>query len=101
MVENNGVGEEFQEHLQLICLYKSTLDRGDALDRVYHPDFDLQGAIEKNDPVLGWTALDSVCQVRPTEAQVEALGPEFKAKFDEHWGAHPGRCIGVNTAVTG
>lgn len=101
VAENSAVGEGLQDHNNLILAYKSNLEPEDTLDGFTRGEFDVSKAIQRQDPILSWTAMDTICQVRPTPAQVKALGPDFEKAFEEHWGKEPNRSMGTIVPING
>jgi alcohol oxidase len=47
--------------------------------------------IEKKDPMLGWNAIDISSKLRPTEAEVNSLGPAFTAAWNRDFKDKPNR----------
>lgn len=86
-----GVGEGYQDHPILWTPYKTNLnpdETGDALaSGKYLPD----EALAKKDHILRWNFVDVLAKCRPTEAEVDALGPDFKKVWDRDFRDKPER----------
>ncbi|KAM6513496.1 hypothetical protein FALCPG4_015908 [Fusarium falciforme] len=50
-----------------------------------------QELIDKKDKVLGWNSIDISSKLRPTEADVAALGPDFQTAWDRDFKNAPDR----------
>jgi len=54
--------------------------------------------------MLGWNTIDVAGKIRPTDAEVEALGPEFRAAWDRDFGSNPNRplvLVGLGSCFLG
>ncbi|KAK5162728.1 uncharacterized protein LTR77_011211 [Saxophila tyrrhenica] len=78
-----GVGHDYQDHHLSLWSYRTSLAPRDCINGFSDGRFDINKAIAENDELLGTNAMDAQGKVRPTEAEVEALGPEFKAAWDK------------------
>ncbi|KAI1383549.1 alcohol oxidase-like protein [Hypoxylon trugodes] len=77
-----GVGQDYQDHQILVYPYRSSLAPEETMDDVIGRRVDPAELIKNKAPVLGWNAQDLTCKVRPTEAEVAALGPKFQAAWE-------------------
>ncbi|TVY35506.1 Alcohol oxidase, partial [Lachnellula occidentalis] len=75
VVDLPGVGEEYQDHNLLLYPYKTTLGPEESLDGILSGRKDFVKAIGEKDPMLGWNGVDLCAKLRPTDAEVAALGP--------------------------
>lgn len=75
------VGEHYQDHHLVLYPYKSSLKPEETIDCLLSGRKDFVKAIGEKDSMLGWNAIDVCSKMRPTDAEVAALGPEFQ----EHW----------------
>ena len=99
-----GVGHDYQDHHLSLWSYRTSLAPRECINGFTDGRFDVGRAIAENDELLGTNAMEarkslimrgSVSRyvltnpfyvegkVRPTEKEVEALGPEFKAAWDK------------------
>ncbi|KAH8647410.1 GMC oxidoreductase-domain-containing protein [Ilyonectria robusta] len=82
VVDLPGVGHEYQDHNAAIFPYKTNLEPHETLDEILSGRADVASLIERNDKILGWNAVDVAAKLRPMEADITALGPEFGAAWD-------------------
>ncbi|KAF2168715.1 GMC oxidoreductase [Zasmidium cellare ATCC 36951] len=72
-----GVGEEYQDHHLSLWAYRTNL----------HP----RESIRMNDELLGTNAMDGQGKFRPTEEEVDAIGPDFRKAWDRDFKDVPDR----------
>jgi alcohol oxidase len=77
------VGENYQDHHLVLYPYKTSLKPEETIDGFLAGRKDFSEAIQNKDPMLGWNAIDACSKIRPTDSEIEAMGPRFK----EHWDA--------------
>ncbi|KAF2019502.1 GMC oxidoreductase [Aaosphaeria arxii CBS 175.79] len=77
------VGENYQDHHLITYPYYSSLGENETLDALISGRLDAGEAIQENASILGWNAQDITGKLRPSNAEVEALGPAF----EEMWNA--------------
>lgn len=80
--ELRGVGKDYEDHHLLLYPYKTNLEPDQTIDRILSGRVDAAELVKNNDKVLGWNAIDISGKLRPTEEEVTALGPEFRAAWD-------------------
>lgn len=86
-----GVGHDYQDHNLVLYPYKTSLEPGETIDGILSGRADVGAMIEKNDPILGWNAVDISAKLRPTDEDVAALGPEFQSAWDKDFKDAPAR----------
>lgn len=86
-----GVGREYEDHQLLVYGYKSSLTPEETIDAVVTGRLDTGDLIKNNDKILGWNAQDVACKLRPTEAEVAALGPQFQEAWNRDFKHNPNR----------
>ncbi|RFU26016.1 hypothetical protein B7463_g10327, partial [Scytalidium lignicola] len=86
-----GVGNEYQDHHLTLYAYRTSLTPRETINGFADGRFNVQEMIEKKDGLLGWNSMDASGKFRPTEAEVEALGPEFKKAWDKDFKNKPDR----------
>ncbi|OQO03139.1 hypothetical protein B0A48_11394 [Cryoendolithus antarcticus] len=84
-----GVGHDYQDHHLTLYAYRTNLTKRETLNGFLDGGLDIQEAIRNNDELLGWNSMDASGKFRPTEAEVEALGPEFKAAWEKDFKDKP------------
>ncbi|EHK96500.1 putative alcohol oxidase [Glarea lozoyensis 74030] len=82
VAEVPGVGKEYQDHHLLAYPYHTSLDADETVDALTGGRLDIPELIATNASILGWNAQDVGAKIRPTDAEVDALGPDFKATWD-------------------
>ena len=82
VAEVPGVGKEYQDHHLLAYPYQTSLSPNETADAVTSGRLDAPELIATNASILGWNAQDVTSKLRPTDAEVAALGAEFKAAWD-------------------
>jgi len=86
-----GVGENYQDHHLVLYPYRTSLGENETLDGILSGRKDFVKALEEKDPMLGWNGIDVCSKLRPTEAEVAALGPEFQKDWDRDFKDKPTR----------
>jgi len=77
-----GVGSDYQDHHLSLWAYRTNLTPRETINGFQDGRFDIDTAIKHTDELLGTNGMDAQGKFRPTEAEVEALGPEFKKAWD-------------------
>jgi len=77
-----GVGEGYSDHELLVSSYRSSFTPEETLDALLRGDLDQEELIRNNDSILSWNSVSITSKVRPTEAEVAALGPEFEEAYN-------------------
>lgn len=87
-----GVGRSYQDHNLLLPAYRAgVVGPEGTLDGLLSGRVSAESWIEKRDPKLGWNSVDVTAKIRPTEAEVDALGPEFRAAWNRDFRDAPNR----------
>lgn len=86
-----GVGENYQDHHLLLYPYKSNLDPEETLDGILSGRKDFVKALGEKDPMLGWNGIDICAKIRPSDADIAALGPDFQKDWDRDFKPFPTR----------
>lgn len=85
VVDNPGVGHDYQDHPLLTYPYQTSLEPNETLDALAQGRVNPAELIQKNDPILGWSAQDATAKLRPTEAEVAMMGSDFRAAWGQHF----------------
>jgi alcohol oxidase len=96
-----GVGANLQDHHAMVYPYLTNLDEKDTLDALIGGRIDAAELIKSNAPMLGWNAMDVNHQLRPTEADVAGLGPNFKKAWDKDFKNKPNRPLALGALLNG
>jgi choline dehydrogenase-like flavoprotein len=84
-----GVGAQYDDHTLLIYPFQTNLSPDDTLDGLFSQRLNPEEAQKKG--MLSWNGVDTHAKLRPTEEEVEALGPKFKALWDRDYRDHPNK----------
>lgn len=102
LVDLHGVGNGYEDHHLLAYPYFSNLEPADTLDKfLYGSQETQQDLIDNNHKMLGWNAQDIQGKVRPTEAEVAALGPDFQAAWDREFKSNPDKPLAILSVIAG
>lgn len=82
IVDLPGVGHDYQDHQLALLPYRTNLAPHETIDGILSGRADAADLIAKKDKILGWNSIDVCAKIRPTDAEVKALGPEFQAAWD-------------------
>ncbi|KAI0412796.1 hypothetical protein F5X98DRAFT_353834 [Xylaria grammica] len=80
-----GVGAEYEDHHSMMYPYYSSLNPEETLDAIHAGRVNVGDLIAAQDGRLTYNAIDVQAKLRPTEDDVDALGPAFRAAWDEHY----------------
>ena len=86
-----GVGHDYQDHHLTLYAYRTSLTPKETINKFQDGRADILAAIQQADELLGTNAMDAQGKVRPTEAEVDALGPDFRAAWDRDFKDRPDR----------
>ncbi|KAH8820433.1 putative alcohol oxidase [Xylogone sp. PMI_703] len=94
-----GVGENYQDHHLILYPYRTSLGERETLDGIFSGRADFARALEEKDPILGWNGIDLCSKLRPTDAEVAQLGPDFKKFWDKDFAPYPTRPLMLTAIV--
>ncbi|KAK8080997.1 hypothetical protein PG997_008815 [Apiospora hydei] len=77
-----GVGQNYQDHHLMTYTYKTALNPDETADAIIAGRVDMGELLQSKASILGWNAQDITCKLRPNDAEVAALGPEFQAAYE-------------------
>ncbi|KAH9884167.1 hypothetical protein F4778DRAFT_774762 [Xylariomycetidae sp. FL2044] len=86
-----GVGEGYEDHHSVSCLFYSDLRPDETLDGLGNGNFDLLSMLANGDKMLGWNCLDVSCKLRPSESDVAALGEDFQSIWSRDFESDPSK----------
>lgn len=103
VVENKGVGVGYEDHGLLGYAYKTDLDIKDTFNsHIFGQSPETAEELLANkSPKLGYNAQDASVKARPTDEEAEALGPEFKAAWDDHFKNEPSKALVQMSLISG
>ncbi|KAI2624524.1 GMC oxidoreductase [Xylaria nigripes] len=91
LVDLPGVGHDYQDHLTVNAVFQTSLEPHETMEELLSGELSFEKATSMGDPRLGWTAIGVAGKCRPTDEEVRALGPEFKAVWDRDFRDKPNR----------
>lgn len=95
-----GVGHDYQDH-HLVCYpYKTDLEPEETLDGIITRREDHQALIDSNARIIGWNGTDIGSKLRPTEAEVTALGSAFREAWDRDFKNVPSKPLMLMAAFS-
>ena len=86
-----GVGEDYQDHNFMFYPYKTNLGPKETLDEFLSGGLDFAKALEEKNPILGWNAINVASKLRPSDAEIAALGPDFQKLWNQDFAPEPER----------
>ena len=95
------MGNEYQDHHLLQYGYKTSLDPDETIDAIATGRWDAAELVASKSKLLGWNSQDVTAKLRPTHADVAALGPDFQAAWDKDYKDHPDKPLVLMALVNG
>ena len=95
-----GVGKDYQDHHLSLWAYRTNLTPKETINGFQDGRFNIEEAIRNADELLGTNAMDAQGKFRPTEAEVDALGPEFRKAWDRDFKDRPDRPLMILALYT-
>ncbi|RYP08362.1 hypothetical protein DL764_001931 [Monosporascus ibericus] len=92
-----GVGHDYLDHQSMMYPYKSSLSPGETSDGINSGRLDPGELIANNDPILSWNAVDAQAKLRPTDADIASLGPEFQEAWDKEFKNAPDKPLMITS----
>ncbi|KAI0891488.1 GMC oxidoreductase [Annulohypoxylon nitens] len=86
-----GVGNNYQDHNLIAYFFESSLEPHETSDAIITGRLSYSDAVAQKHPHLAWNFIDLSSKLRPTDAEVAALGPEFQAMWDKDFKDKPNR----------
>ncbi|KAH7913539.1 GMC oxidoreductase-domain-containing protein, partial [Hygrophoropsis aurantiaca] len=108
VVDLPGVGENYQDHQTLFIPYLASND-AETLDALFRGDKAEEEAcmaewIKEGKGLLAHNAIDAGIKLRPTTAELQELGPEFRNRWETYFANAPDKPViwlGVVSAYLG
>lgn len=80
-----GVGFAYQDHPFMLNVYKTNFAWEETMDRFYTGQKTVEEALADKDEMLKWNGVDFGSKLRPSDQDIERMGPEFKAFWDKNF----------------
>lgn len=79
-----GVGNSYQDHQVISYHYKSSMSIEETSDIAFRdPATGIGSLLMSQNPILAWNGFDASSKIRPTEAEVDSLGQDFRNAWDK------------------
>lgn len=101
LVDLPGVGHDYQDHHLTVLTYQTALGPEDTPDRIFAGLITPQEALDNQDPMIRSNSVDIAAKIRPTDAEVSALGPEFQAAWDKDFRENPNKPVMLSGCFSG
>lgn len=95
-----GVGKDYQDHHLSLWAYRTNLRPDETINGFQDGRFDIDKAIKDANELLGTNGMDAQGKFRPTEKEVDALGPEFRKAWDRDFKDRPDRPLMILALYT-
>ncbi|KNG52080.1 gmc oxidoreductase [Stemphylium lycopersici] len=86
-----GVGKDYEDHHLLLYPYKTALEPNQTIDGILSGRADVASMVANKDPMLGWNGIDISSKLRPSEADISALSPEFQEAWNRDFAQNPNK----------
>lgn len=100
VAELPGVGSDYQDHHLVYYPYKTDLEPNETLDGILAEREDRQALIDNKSSMMGWNGTDIGSKLRPTEADVTAMGPAFREAWDRDFKDVPSKPLMLTAAFS-
>lgn len=80
--------------------YKTSVGPEETMDGLLAGRLNLAELIPKNDPLLSWNGVDVQCKLRPNDADVASLGPDFQTAWDKAYKDFPDKPMMIISIVS-
>lgn len=95
-----GVGNDYQDHHLSLWSYRTNLTPRETINGFQDGRFSWEQSVRDNDPLLGTNGMDAQGKFRPTEKEVDALGPAFRKAWDRDFKNAPNRPLMILAVYT-
>jgi alcohol oxidase len=95
-----NIGNEYQDHHLSLWAYRTNLTSKETINGFQNGRFNVEEAIRNADELLGTNGMDAQGKCRPTEAEVDALGPAFRKAWDRDFKDMPDRPLMILALYT-
>ncbi|KAI1215196.1 putative alcohol oxidase [Annulohypoxylon truncatum] len=96
-----GVGHDYEDHFSMMYGYESTLRPEETLEGIISGRLNAEELIRDDAKVLGWNSVDCQAKLRPTDADVASLGPEYQETWDREFRNFPDKPLMMMSPVAG
>ncbi|KAI8722726.1 GMC-OxRdtase-N domain-containing protein [Fusarium sp. LHS14.1] len=100
LVDLPGVGHEYEDHNIILYPYRTGLEPHETADWIFRDPEQRQALVDSKHPQIGWNTVELSSKLRPTEAQVDELGPEFRAAWNKDFKDVPNRPLMLTAVIS-
>ncbi|OQV07603.1 hypothetical protein CLAIMM_12010 [Cladophialophora immunda] len=91
VAELPGVGHDYQDHHLVFIPYRTGLGPRETGDAIISGRYSFDKALANKDPILGWNTVDVSSKLRPSDAEVAALGIDFQTAWNRDFKNSPNK----------
>ncbi|KAJ9602308.1 hypothetical protein H2200_013163 [Cladophialophora chaetospira] len=95
-----GVGHDYQDHNLIFYPYRTNLEPHETMDAIFRDIKARDEAVLNRSAILRWNTCDVSSKIRPTDAEVAALGPEFQKAWNKDFKDNPNRPLMLVSLVS-
>lgn len=99
-VDLPGVGYEYEDHNIILYPYRTGPEPHETADWIFRDSEQRQALVDSKHPQIGWNTVELSSKLRPTEAQVDELGPEFRVAWDKDFKDVPNRPLMLTAVIS-
>ncbi|KAI1390620.1 putative alcohol oxidase [Hypoxylon trugodes] len=101
VAEVPGVGHNYDDHNSMMYPYYSDIPPEESMDGLNSGRVKPEELIARGDGILGWNSVDAQAKLRPTDADVASLGPEFQEAWNREFANVPNKPFMIMSPVSG
>ena len=102
VVDLPGVGNEYEDHHLMTYGYKSAFGPEDTGDAFIHGRMgSMEAHMKAKHKMLGWNAQEIQAKIRPSEEEVDSLGPAFREAWNAEFKDHPEKPLVIFALIAG
>lgn len=94
-----GVGENYLDHHIMLYPYKTSLEPEDTMDSLLSGRLNVGELLQNGDPILSYNGVDVQCKLRPSDTDVDQMGPAFKTAWDNDFRDYPDKPMMIISLV--
>ncbi|KAI2464166.1 putative alcohol oxidase [Annulohypoxylon bovei var. microspora] len=96
-----GVGHEYEDHYSMMYGYESNLGPEETIEGIISGRLSPEELIKDNAKILGWNSVDCQAKLRPTDTDIDNLGPEYKDAWNREFKDFPDKPLMMMSPVAG
>jgi choline dehydrogenase-like flavoprotein len=100
VVDLPGLGNDYQDHNLVFYPFRTNLEPHETMDEVLRVKEVRDKMVSEKRALLRWNTCDVAMKIRPTEKEVDELGPEFRKVWNRDFRDAPNRPIMLLSLVS-